>query len=108
MENSDNVRSSMNSLIAHSFIEFGPRWSLLGFVPNSFANFRNNKIVSFSKDCFLSLDTQVMVRNLLFYANDFIFISWVKILFSFRKITLYGQDTYLQLGLLLSSFGASL
>ena len=80
----------------------------MGFVPNFFADFENNKIVSFSEDCCLALDTKVMVENLLFYENYFIFISWVKILFSFGKITLDGQDTYLRLGLLLDTSGASI
>jgi len=31
-----------NSLIAHIFIEFGLVWSLLGFVLNSFADFKDN------------------------------------------------------------------
>jgi len=68
----------------------------LGFIPNPCADFENNNIVSFSEDCCLALDTQVMVENLLVYGNDFIFISWVKILFSSEKITLDGQDTYLR------------
>ena len=81
---------------------------MLKFVPNFFVDFENNKIVSFSKDCCLAPDIQVMIGNLLFYGNDFIFISWVKILFNFGKITLDGQDTYLWLGLLLGTFGASI
>jgi len=80
----------------------------LGFVPSSYADFGNNKIVSFSEDCLLAPDTQVMVENLLVYENNFIFISWVKILFRFGKITLDGQNTYLRLGLLLGTFGASI
>ena len=80
--------------------------STVGICPKFFADFGNKKIISFSEDCCLALDTQVMVENLLFYENNFIFISWVKILFSFGKIMLDGQDTYLRLGLLLGTFGA--
>jgi len=81
---------------------------MLGFVSNFFVDFGNNKIVSFSEDCCLALDTQVTVGNLLFYGNDFIFIFWVKIFFSFGKITLDVQDTYFRLGLLLGTFGTSI
>jgi len=84
MESLDDVCFSANNLIAHTFIEFGPRWSLLGFVPNSFADFETIKLCIF-EDCCLALKTQVMVGNLLFYENYFIFIFWIEDFFHFWK-----------------------
>ena len=47
---------------------------LLRSVLNFYVDFTNNKIASFSEDYCLTVDIQVMVKNLLFYKNNFIFI----------------------------------
>jgi len=81
---------------------------MLGFVPNSFADFGNNKIVFFLKIVVWHSRFKLWLK--IFYFMEIILFSyfWLKILFNFGKITLDGQDTYLGLGLLLGTYRASI